>query len=85
MKNNTADDYEYAGIKYPTIIGTSAIWDVNDASSADDEVSAGSFSYDLDKNAVIITTNDDRILQTAWCGISTTIPLPVWTTPATCG
>ena len=66
VKNNTADDYEYAGIKYPTIIGTSAIWDVNDASSADDEVSAGSFSYDLDKNAVIITTNDDRILQTAW-------------------
>ena len=59
-------DYTYGGSKYPTIVTASQVWDVTDASSADDEVDPGQFSYDLLKNAVIITTNEDRVLQTAW-------------------
>ena len=59
-------DYPWANSKYPTIVTASQIWDVTEVDNADDEVTPGKFSYDLLKNAVIITNNEDRVLQTAW-------------------
>ena len=52
--------------QYLTITGDSKIWDVTDVDSAQDDVVAGSFDYANAKNAVIIPTNNNRTLKTAW-------------------
>ena len=66
VDNNKDNDYNYSGRVYPTLVGNSKVWDVTDASKAGDEVSKGDFVVGALKNAVIITTNDNKVLQTAW-------------------
>ena len=51
---------------YLTITGDSHLWDVTDVDSAEDEVRTGSFDYANAKNAVIIPTNNNRTIKTAW-------------------
>ena len=52
--------------KYLTIVGNTNVWDVTDVDSADDEVTTGSFDYVNDKWAVIVETNNNKTIKTAW-------------------
>ena len=62
LENGTVD----AGNEYLTIVGTTNIWDVTDVDNANDEVTTGSFDYVTDKWAVVIKTNSNQTLKTAW-------------------
>ena len=66
VDNNKDNDYPYADVKYPTLVDKSNIWDVTDMSTSGDDAAKGQFVVGYEKNAVIITTNDDKVLQTAW-------------------
>ena len=52
--------------KYLTIVGNTSIWDVTDVDDANDEVTTGSFDYVNDKWAVIVETNNNKTIKTAW-------------------
>ena len=64
LKNGTLD--VDGMVKYPTVVDKSNIWDVTDMTSAGDDAAKGEFVVGYEKNAVVITTNDDKVLQTAW-------------------
>ena len=64
LKNGTLDVEGMA--KYPTVVDKSNIWDVTDMTSAGEDAAKGEFVVGYEKNAVVITTNDDKVLQTAW-------------------
>ena len=64
LKNGTLDVDGIA--KYPTVLDKSNIWDVTDMSKAGDDAAKGEFVVGYEKNSVIITTNDDKVLQPAW-------------------
>ena len=64
LKNGTLDVDGMA--KYPTVVDKSNIWDVTDMTSAGEDAAKGEFVVGYEKNAVVITTNDDKVLQTAW-------------------
>lgn len=72
------DTVEWGNENYLTIVDSTNVWDVTDVTRADEEVTAGSFTYN-DKNAVVVTGGDrGENIRTAW----------VWdkdedTTPAT--
>ena len=66
VSNNGENDYAYAGIVYPTLVSKSNIWDVTDMDAAGDDAAKGTFVVGTKKNAVIITNNDNKVLQTAW-------------------
>ena len=66
VDNNKENDYDYADAVYPTVLDKSATWDVTDMTTAGEDAPAGSFVVGTKKNAVIITNNDNKILQTAW-------------------
>ena len=51
---------------YLTIVGSTHVWDVTDVSRADEEVTAGSFTYN-DKNAVVVRGGSrQENIRTAW-------------------
>ena len=64
LKNGTLD--VDGMVKYPTVVDKSNIWDVTDMTSAGEDAAKGEFVVGYEKNAVVITTNDDKVLQTAW-------------------
>ena len=64
LKNGTLDVKGMS--KYPTVVDKSNIWDVTDMTSAGEDAAKGEFVVGYEKNAVVITTNDDKVLQTAW-------------------
>lgn len=53
-------------VKYPTVVDKSNIWDVTDMTSAGEDAAKGEFVVGYEKNAVVITTNEGKVLQTAW-------------------
>ena len=65
LRDGTVDTGD-ATLDYLTITGDSHIWDVTDVDSAEDEVTTGSFDYLNEKHAVIIPTNNNKTIKTAW-------------------
>ena len=64
LKNGTLDVGNIN--QYPTVLDKSNIWDVTDMSTAGENAPAGKFVVGTEKNAVIITNNNGKVLQTAW-------------------
>ena len=64
LKNGTLD--VDGMVKYPTVVDKSNIWDVTDMTSAGEDAAKGEFVVGYEKNAVVITTNEGKVLQTAW-------------------
>ena len=64
LKNGTLD--VDGMVKYPTVVDKSNIWDVTDMTTAGDDAAKGEFVVGYEKNAVVITTNEGKVLQTAW-------------------
>ena len=79
LKNGTLD--VDGMVKYPTVVDKSNIWDVTDMTSAGEDAAKGEFVVGYEKNAVVITTNEGKVLQTAWIWDLTKPPLPTatWT------
>ncbi|HJB71676.1 MAG TPA: hypothetical protein H9941_12785 [Candidatus Flavonifractor avistercoris] len=60
------DTVEWGVGNYLTIVSDTAVWDVTDVSSADEEVASGSFTYN-DKNAVVVPGGSrSENVRTAW-------------------
>ena len=60
------DTVEWGNENYLTIVDSTNVWDVTDVTRADEEVTAGSFTYN-DKNAVVVTGGDrGENIRTAW-------------------
>ena len=64
LRDGTVDTN--SAYQYLTITGDSKIWDVTDVDNAEDEVVAGSFDYANAKHAVIVRTNNNQSIKTAW-------------------
>ena len=64
LRDGTVDTN--SAYQYLTITGDSKIWDVTDVDNAEDDVAAGSFDYANAKHAVIVRTNNNQSIKTAW-------------------
>ena len=64
LRDGTVDTN--SAYQYLTITGDSKIWDVTDVDNAEDDVATGSFDYANAKHAVIVRTNNNQSIKTAW-------------------